>query len=72
MGFDIGQGFVLLDKVIQHDTQQRVLVDIGGVSRVVNVLIAEHVLRLAPQGRKFKSLTGGRRACAASGGLTAS
>jgi hypothetical protein len=58
MGFNVAQRFVLLDKVIKHDTQQRMLVDIGGISRVVNVLIAEHVLRLAPHGRKFKGLAG--------------
>jgi len=44
------------------------LVDIGGVSRVVNVLIAEHALRLAPQGRKFKSLAGARKRCRARDG----
>jgi hypothetical protein len=42
MGFNVAQRLVLLDKVLKHDTQQRMLVDIGGISRVVNVLIAEH------------------------------
>jgi hypothetical protein len=42
VGLDIAQRFVFLDEVIQHDGQQRVLLDIGEVSGVEQVLIAEH------------------------------
>ena len=47
MGFQIGKRLVLSGQVVQRDRQQRVLVQVGQVSRMIGVLIAEHPRPLA-------------------------
>ena len=42
MGLKITQGFVLGRQIGQHPGQQRMLVHIGGIARVIQVLIGQH------------------------------
>jgi hypothetical protein len=42
MGLDIGKRLVLGGQIAQHPREHGVFVDIGGIARVIMVLIAEH------------------------------
>ena len=42
MGFEIAEGFVLGHQVVQHPGQQGMLVHIGGIARVIQMLIGQH------------------------------
>ena len=55
MGFQIGQRLVLAGQVIQGDGQQRVLVQVGQVSRMIGVLVTEHGRALARRGWREKA-----------------
>ena len=54
MGFDVADRFVLAGEIVQHPRQQGVFVDVGQISGVVDVLVAEHG-RLWPGGDRTRN-----------------